>query len=89
MRYLCIDLLNTVLITIGLYTSLRWISWNIIDKTKIVETIGNFLTRSNDDKNYYFASCNRVFDLVKYITIVLWVMVPIIMMLVFGMKTIV
>ena len=86
---LFIDLFNAILITVGVYTSLKWISWNVIDKTKIVESIGNFLTRSNDDKNYYFASCNRVFEAVKYITIILWIVIPIIMMFVFGMKTIV
>lgn len=78
-----------ILITVGTYTLLRWISWNVIVETTIVETIGNFITRSKDDKNYYLASCNRVFELVKKVIIMIWIVIPIVTAILFGMRTIV
>jgi len=80
--------LECILLTVGIFTFIKWVSWNIIDQTKIVETIGNFIGNCKRDKTYYFRRHVKVFNNVKIIITLIWIALPITHLFCLGMSVI-
>lgn len=81
--------INCILLTVGIFTSIKWMCWHLINDTEIVECVGNFITRSKDGKQYYIESYERVFNLIKTVLGLIWIILPIIHLLFLGMRIIV